>query len=73
MLDTTNSRAIENIIKYFYNTMKGMKAVEYKIWARSYVKNKGNFTELSKVREYLEKWKRNYMKFLILIIFNHNF
>jgi hypothetical protein len=55
MLDTTNSRAIENIIKYFYNTMKGMKAVEYKIWARSYVKNKGNFTELSKVREYLEK------------------
>lgn len=31
LLDTTNSRAIENIIDYFSNTMKGMKAVEYKI------------------------------------------
>jgi hypothetical protein len=30
-LDTTNSRAIENIIKYFDNTMKGMKSLEYKI------------------------------------------
>lgn len=35
LLDTTNSRAIENIIDYFSNTMKGMKAVEYKIFARS--------------------------------------
>ncbi|MCO8751360.1 hypothetical protein KLO70_18325 [Clostridioides difficile] len=31
ILDTTNSRAIENIIEYFQNTMKGMKSVEYKI------------------------------------------
>jgi hypothetical protein len=31
ILDTTNSRAIENIIKYFKNTMKGMKSVEYRI------------------------------------------
>ena len=58
MLDTTNSRAIENIIKYFYNTMKGMKSVEYRIWARSYVKNKGNFTELCKIREILRKMKK---------------
>lgn len=58
MLDTTNSRAIENIIKYFYNTMKGMKSVEYRIWARSYVKNKGNFAELSKIREIIRKMKK---------------
>jgi len=31
ILDTTNSRAIENIISYFHNTMKGMKSVEYRI------------------------------------------
>ena len=31
ILNTTNSRAIENIIKYFHNTMKGMKSVEYRI------------------------------------------
>lgn len=28
---TTNSRAIENIIKYYKNTMKGMKSKEYRI------------------------------------------
>ena len=31
MIDTTNSRAIKNVSEYFFNTMKGMKAVEYKI------------------------------------------
>jgi hypothetical protein len=31
ILDTTNSRAIENIIFFFKNTMKGMKSLEYRI------------------------------------------
>jgi len=31
ILDTTNSRAIENIIGYFQNTMKGVKSLEFKI------------------------------------------
>ena len=48
---TTNSRAIINIIDYFKNTMKGMKALEYKIWAKSFLKFKGNFNELSKVQK----------------------
>jgi hypothetical protein len=30
--------------------MKGMKALEYRIWARSFQKNKGNYDELNKVR-----------------------
>jgi hypothetical protein len=30
-ISTTNSRAIENIISYYSNTMKGMKAVEFRI------------------------------------------
>jgi len=30
-LDTTNSRAVENIISYFHGSMKGMKSVEYRI------------------------------------------
>lgn len=51
LLNTTNSRAIENIINYFQNTMKGMKAVEYKIWANSYKKYKGDFKELNKIRK----------------------
>jgi L-rhamnose isomerase len=31
ILDTTNSRAIENIIIYFKDTMKGVKSLEYRI------------------------------------------
>ena len=46
---TTNSRAIENIILYFKKTMKSLKSVEYRIWSRSYLKNKGNFIALNKI------------------------
>lgn len=55
ILDTTNSRAIENIIDFFKNTMKGVKSLEYRIWARSYTKNKGNFTKLSNIRDIIRK------------------
>jgi hypothetical protein len=54
-LDTTNSRAIINIINVFNNTMKGMKAVEYKIWSRSFNKSKGSYEELFKIREQIRK------------------
>lgn len=47
---TTNSRAINNIIEYYKNTMKGMKALEYRVWARSYINDKGNFKKLNKIR-----------------------
>lgn len=52
---TTNSRAINNIIEYYKNTMKGMKALEYKIWAKSFTKHKGNFIELNKIRNLVRK------------------
>ena len=57
ILDTTNSRAIENIIDYFNNTMKSMKSVEYRIWSRSYAKHKGNSSKLSEIRDILRKLK----------------
>jgi hypothetical protein len=62
ILDTTNLRAIENIIKYFHNTMKGMKSVEYRIWARSFNKNKGDFIKLFKIREIIRKLKVKLME-----------
>jgi hypothetical protein len=31
LLDTSNSRAIENIIEYFHSTMKGMKSLDFKL------------------------------------------
>jgi hypothetical protein len=61
-LDTTNSRAIENIINYFKDSLIGMKSPEYKIWARSYVKNKGNYDKLFLVRETLRKMKEKLLE-----------
>lgn len=49
-IGTTNSRAIENIIEYYKNTMKGMKALEYRIWSRAYYKHKGDFIALNNIR-----------------------
>jgi hypothetical protein len=59
-ISTTNSRAIENIIDYYKNTMKGMKSVEYKIWARAYNKHKGDFLSLNKIRENIRIMRKNY-------------
>ena len=59
ILDTTNSRAIENIIAFFKNTMKGVKSLEYRIWARSYTKDKGNYFKLSKIRDIIRELRKN--------------
>jgi hypothetical protein len=59
ILDTTNSRAIENIIAFFKNTMKGVKSLEYRIWARSYTKDKGNYLKLSKIRNIIRELRKN--------------
>lgn len=58
---TTNSRAIENIIKYFKNSMKGIKSLEYRIWSRIYFKHKGNFEALNNIQNRLKimKTRRN--------------
>nr|YP_025836.1 intronic ORF at intron 1 of cox1 [Moniliophthora perniciosa]AAQ74280.1 intronic ORF at intron 1 of cox1 [Moniliophthora perniciosa] len=50
---TTNAKHISNIILYFHKTMKGMKSLEYRIWARSFNKIKAGqarFEYLTKVR-----------------------
>ena len=59
-LCTTNSRAIENIISFYKNSMKSMKSLEYRIWARSYVKYKGNFLALENIRNKTRLMKTKY-------------
>ena len=34
--------------------MKGMKSFEYRVWARSYVKHKGDFTKLQEIKSKLK-------------------
>ena len=55
---TTNSRSISNIIEYYSNTMKGIKAVEFRVWARTFVKHKGNFEELHETREKIRLFRQ---------------
>ncbi len=62
ILDTTNSRAIENIILFFKDTMKGIKSLEYKIWARAYTKNKGDFNKLLNIRNIIRKLRKNLLE-----------
>ena len=62
ILDTSNSRAIENIIVFFKDTMKGVKSLEYKIWARSYTKNKGNYVKLYEIRNTIRKIRKNLLE-----------
>lgn len=50
---TTNAKRVADTIIYFHNTMKGMKALEYRIWSRSFNKKKARsdrFDYLTKVR-----------------------
>lgn len=52
---TTNSKSIKKIINYFYNELKSMKALEFKIWSKSFKKKQKNFEFLSKVQNKMRK------------------
>lgn len=55
--ETTNSRSIENISKYFNKTMVGMKSLEFRIWCRTYIKFKGNPIKLKQIQTFLRLLK----------------
>ena len=46
----TGSKDIQFIVKYYHKTMKGMKALEYRIWARSFTKENKDFEYLTKIQ-----------------------
>jgi hypothetical protein len=58
---TTNSKSIKNIVDYYFKTMKGMKSLEYRIWARSFNKKKKDFAYLTKIQKLMRKIR--YMRF----------
>ena len=41
---------IQFIVKYFHQTMKGMKALEYRIWARSFHKQNKDYQYMIKIK-----------------------
>jgi hypothetical protein len=62
LLETTNSRVIEYLIDYFKDQFIGMKSVEYRIWARSFMKNKGNPDKLIKTQKLLRSLRIKHKK-----------
>jgi hypothetical protein len=58
-LATTNQETIKRIIPFFENKMKGMKAVEFKKWARSFRKDRKNFAKLQKIRLQIRQTKNH--------------
>jgi hypothetical protein len=42
--------------------MKGIKSLEYKIWARAYTKNKGDFNKLLNIRNIIRKLRKNLLE-----------
>jgi len=60
-LETTNSRSIVKIQKFFYNKLKGIKSLEYKIWARS-LHYKQNNEKLLIIQNQLQKLRNKLKK-----------
>lgn len=54
ILETTNSRSIENIISFFSKKLKGVKSLEFKIWSRT-LKFKKDKIKILKVQKLLQK------------------
>ena len=46
---TSKKDSIEKVITFFHKTMKGMKSLEYRIWARSFKKKDQSFEKLSAI------------------------
>lgn len=66
-LETTNTKAIETLLPYFKNQMMGVKSFEFQIWSRSYIKDKGNFHELQKVRNVMRSARNKHKTDFMLI------
>lgn len=55
LLETTNRRNIEYLVNYYHGTQKGVKSLEFRIWARSFIKDRGNFDKLQKIQNQLRR------------------
>jgi hypothetical protein len=60
LLETSNSRNIEYLISYFRESFIGMKALEYKIWKKSFLISKGKYDKLLLVQQQLRMFRNKY-------------
>lgn len=58
ILETANSRAIQNIINILQGEFKGMKALSFKLWSRGYLR-RDNEIKITKIQSILQKTESN--------------
>ena len=49
-----DSKDIQYIVKYFHKQLKGMKSLEYRIWARSFNKQYKNYEYMFKIKNLMQ-------------------
>lgn len=64
LLETSNSRSINNIINYFIknnhkNLFKGMKSFEFNLWKRTFLNHKYDYDKLHKIQQIIRLLKKN--------------
>ena len=52
---TTKTSSIYHLVQYFDGTIRGIKSLEYRIWARSFMRQKSSYEYLYKIREMMRK------------------
>ena len=55
VLNTKNSRSVENIIDKFTGKFKGMKSLEFKLWCKANYYKKTRIDKVSKIHKILSK------------------
>ena len=58
VLNTKNSRSIENIIDSFRGEFKGIKSLEFKLWSKANYYKKTNIDKVSKIQQIILKLRR---------------
>jgi len=56
-LDTTSTKSLKLIKKYYFKTMKTRKSLDYRIWARTF-KYKGQYEKMKKIQDLLRKLRK---------------
>jgi len=62
IFDVLDSNSLKLIKLYFFNTMKGVKSLDYRIWARSF-RDKGNNDKLLKIQKLLQTVRKDSLNF----------
>ncbi len=53
-LDSTSSMSVERAMKFYFKRFKGIKSLQFRVWSRTYTKDKGDYNKLSIIKEWFK-------------------